>query len=450
MGQTISKQKIPKVSNSPSPGPSNQFRTAPAPNLDDGVVASSEPPKRSRRSTIRRSIIGLVGKSKGPSEPTHDSTARSDADPSRKGWKRISRAMSLGATEDARKTLPPVANNRRKGKERAVEVIEGEGDEPSTSSHRPVSPVPISSTSILNNAAVTEDVLAEPYDADGSSPPLEPSNPPPATAPASARADPPQLPPPPSLQPHLDQSQPGARHFPPPGTLVVVQGGVNTIDAGSAPNNSVNNSNTTAQTNNTTSPAIPSRPNSGLFPGSARSRPSTPTGEHPGARNSRTLSSIIRRPTSMFNDSRRNTIIEGDGADADSTNGMPVDVSSDLTTPNTTSDLDPENQAIQQRPLSPGSIDVLGTLLRYIDTSIGTHLLNNSLINCGCTVSPLLQQQLHSFPQIHLRDAQNHCPIRQPPVLPLQLRRLVLGLMGLDRWTHLRSWAFPWIVTKAL
>lgn len=73
----------------------------------------------------------------------------------------------------------------------------------------------------------------------------------------------------------------------------------------------------------------------------------------------------------MFNDSRRNTIIEGDGtadvpslsSSVDSTDGVSSDAPSDSSTPTTTPDLSPDNQATQQRPLSPGSIDVLGTLL---------------------------------------------------------------------------------------
>ena len=76
----------------------------------------------------------------------------------------------------------------------------------------------------------------------------------------------------------------------------------------------------------------------------------------------------------MFNDSRRNTIIEGEGvADTsslghivDSTIGTSPDSPSDFTTPTTSLDTDPDSQPTQQRPLSPGSIDVLGTLLRYI------------------------------------------------------------------------------------
>lgn len=382
MGQTTSKQKTYETPPS-SAGPSTHFPTASTPSLDEAAVASSDPSKRSRRSTIRRSIIGLVGKSKDSSGTTHSSTARSDAPPSsRKSWRRISRALSLGATEGGRTALASVTSSKGKGKEREIDEAEGEDEEQpkqSTSSQRPESPALIrrqSSASVLSNPVKTEDAPPEPsaeYE-DGPSPPVEPVDPPPTTTPAPDNTDPPQDPMPP-LHPPLDQPQPGPRHFPPPGTLVVVQGVVNTIDTGSAPNSNtyISNSNN-PQTSNTVLPATSSRPNSGLFSGSARSRPPTPTGEHSGSRNSRGLSSIIRRPASMFNDSRRNTVIEGEGAadtsslghTVDSTIGTSADSPSDSTTATTPLDPDPESQPTQQRPLSPGSIDVLGTLLRYI------------------------------------------------------------------------------------
>lgn len=344
-------------------------------------MASSEHPKRSRRSTFRRSIIGLVGKNKDSSEPVRGPTTRSDAPPSsRKRWRRISRALSLGATEDGRAAVTSVVSNKRKGKERAVDVVEGEDDQqpkPSTSLQRSVSPTPIrrqSSTSILSNPVETEEALPEPpteHNTDGSPPPVEPAEPPPTTTPVPAHAELLQdttLPP----RPPSDQSQPGPRHFPPPGTLVVVQGVVNTIDTGSTPNNIGGNSNSnSAQSSNAAFPTTTSRPNSGLFSGSARTRPSTPTGEHSGSRSNRRLPSIIRRPTNMFNDSRRNTIIGGDGMMdslspgpvVDPTNEVLSDAPSDSTAPTTLPDPEPDSLASQQRPLSPGSIDVLGTLL---------------------------------------------------------------------------------------
>lgn len=422
MGQTTSKQKTSGVSISPSSaGPSTQFPTASAPSLRGGMVASSERPKRSRRSTIRRSIVGLVGKSKPSSGPAHGTVTHPDATPSpRKSWRRISRALSLGAGGDGHPNLASVTPNKRKGKERAVEAVDGEDDErpkPSTSSQHSLSPAPISrqsSASTLSNLVETEEVLPEPsaeHNADSSSSPLEPTDSPPTTITAPTHAGSPQDQAPP-LHPPLDQSQPGPRHFPPPGTLVVVQGVVNTIDTGSTPNNTGNNGNSnSAQTSNTVFPTISSRPNNGPSSGSARSRPSTPTGENSGSWNNRRLPSIIRHPASMFNDSRRNTIIEGDGTvDAtslgpavDSTSGTSSDPPSDVTAPSTPSDSDPDSQTTQHRPLSPGSIDVLGTLLRYANI----YLLNNLLINSKFIALPLPLLPLHSFLRLRSRGEQN-------------------------------------------
>ena len=457
MGQTTSRQKTSTAPSSPSSsGPSAQFPITSTPSFDEAVVASSERPKRSRRSTLRRSIISLVGRSKGSPEATRNATARSDAAPSsRKPWRRISRALSLGATEERRTAVSSVTPSKGKGKQRATEEVEGDDDDeqskPSTSSQRPESPVPTrrqSSASVLRDLVKGEDPPPEASaegDVGSPPPPLEIIDPSPTTAPAPPHTDPHD--PTPATHPPLDQPQPGPRHFPPPGTLVVVQGVVNTIDTGSMPNN--NN----PQTANTVLPNTSSRPNSGLFSGSARSRPSTPTGDHPGGRNSRGLSSIIRRPASMFNDSRRNTVIEGDGiADTsplghtvDSTIGTSSDVPSDPIAPTTSLDSDPNNQPTHQRPLSPGSIDVLGTLLRYVVIPFS----GISLIHHNHLASPLLPPRLHYFPRLRLRGAQNHHPNRTCLVPHRQLRQLASELMDLDHWTPLRSWVFPWIATKA-
>ena len=457
MGQSTSKQGSSKAPSSPSSeGPSTQLSTASTPSLDEAVVASSERPKRSRRSTIRRSIIGLVGKSKGSPETTRNPTARSDVAPSsRKSWRRISRALSLGAAEDGRKALASVTSGKGKGKQRATEEVEGDDDEqpkPSTSSQRPESPAPIcrqTSGSVLGDPVKTEDALPDPSTEHevGSLPQsLEPPiDPPPTTTPAPAHADPPQDPTP-AVHPPLDQSQPGPRHFPPPGTLVVVQGVVNTIDTGSTPNNNNN-----PQASNTTFPTTSPRPNSDLSSGSTRSRPPTPTDS--ASRNSRRLSSIIRHPANIFNDSRRNTIVEGEGMpDAsplghtpDSTIGTSSAAPSDSTIPTIPLDPDSDNQPAQQRPLSPGSIDVLGTLLRCVVV----RFLINLLIHYNYVASPLPPPRLHCFPPPHSRDARNHRLNRASLVPRHQLRRLALELMDLDHWILSRSWDFPWIVTKA-
>lgn len=113
----------------------------------------------------------------------------------------------------------------------------------------------------------------------------------------------------------------------------------------------------------------------------------------------------------------------------DSTSGTSTDAPSDATTLATPSDFDPDSLTTQQRPLSPGSIDVLGTLLRYI----GVHLLINPLINSNYTVSPLPLLPLLSFLPLHLRDEQNRNLTLTSPVPHLRLQQQALGLMDLDR-----------------
>lgn len=60
------------------------------------------------------------------------------------------------------------------------------------------------------------------------------------------------------------------------------------------------------------------------------------------------------------------------GNTPDSTIGTLADSPSDSTVLTTPLDSDSDSQPTQQRPLSPGSIDVLGTLLRYV--GIPSHL----------------------------------------------------------------------------
>ena len=123
------------------------------------------------------------------------------------------------------------------------------------------------------------------------------------------------------------------------------------------------------------------------------------------------------------------------GHTIDSTIGTSSDAPSDSTTPSTPLDSDPNSQSTQQRPLSPGSIDVLGTLLRYAII----HFPDVPLTHHNYIASPLLLPQLHYFPQLHSRDARNPRLNRTSLVPHRQLRQLASGLMGLDHWTLLRS-----------
>lgn len=178
--------------------------------------------------------------------------------------------------------------------------------------------------------------------------------------------------PPPTEQ--TPQSIVPPRHFPPPGTLVVVQGVVNTTDAPSAPSSS--------RPHHSSAPRPPTDP-SLLAPPPTRhrrsasaprsmNRSSIPAEERPSPRAG--LSSLLQRPNSMI--SRRPSTESGSSITQASTSH---DFSSDASPSGSSSPTTPEastthindqrdasanDPADPHRPLSPGSIDVLGTLLR--------------------------------------------------------------------------------------
>ncbi len=195
---------------------------------------------------------------------------------------------------------------------------------------------------------------------DGQSPPplLDPVMPAQSISEPSSSDSPPQLP----------------RHFQPPGPLVVVQGVVNTSDNPAIPqSSSASRSTRTNSINPSTAPSI-SLPRSSSNP-----RSGSNSEERQSARSR--LSAFIPRTSTMLN--RRSptpdpnsvpTSESGFTTDASSTlqDSLTYDVlSSDEDTP-PTSDAEQrssQDSDIRPRPLSPGSIDVLGTLLRYAHDS---------------------------------------------------------------------------------
>ncbi|KAI0325052.1 hypothetical protein GY45DRAFT_1375060 [Cubamyces sp. BRFM 1775] len=202
----------------------------------------------------------------------------------------------------------------------------------------------------------------------------------------------------PSPLPDIDGSAPGAadlapqapRHFPPPGTLVVVQGVVNTSDNPPAAQSSTN----TRSSAQTTS-ANASAPSSQLGP---RSSSVPRTGHQLDERHNtrRRLSSFIPRPSSMlrrrssgsepstapssFRPSRSSSDISSTAFDASATS----ESSDDAPDPSasTASQIDQhsgEDADSRARPLSPGSIDVLGTLLSVAAAATAASLFSPSL-----------------------------------------------------------------------
>lgn len=200
----------------------------------------------------------------------------------------------------------------------------------------------------------------------------------------------PSIPIPPTEPQNQPQSQPQTqpplnRQFPPPGTLVVVQGVVHTTDMPRPPSHSHEAS--TSSTQSASSNTIPDIPQARRR-ASSTPRPSTPAGtERTGARNR--LSALLRsRPASMISQRPASTSSDRLGisstsnpsaaqlsdtpgvlADASSTTdsaavGPPAETESS-TSPSANAASTTANPSDAARAISSSSIDVLGTLLRY-------------------------------------------------------------------------------------
>lgn len=147
------------------------------------------------------------------------------------------------------------------------------------------------------------------------------------------------------------------RQFPPPGTLVVVQGVVNTTDVPSSDNA-------------TSSSRRPSRSTTPRPPSAAAGRQGEPASgprdiERHGTRNR--LSSFINRTrpgdgrAADSASSNRNSAVSDISASAASHDTISAEESSIMDDQESIHD----DHDVRPRPLSQGSIDVLGTLLRY-------------------------------------------------------------------------------------
>ncbi|KAH9891952.1 hypothetical protein C8Q73DRAFT_701740 [Cubamyces lactineus] len=202
----------------------------------------------------------------------------------------------------------------------------------------------------------------------------------------------------PSPLPDVDGSTPGAadptpqapRHFPPPGTLVVVQGVVNTSD-----NPPAAQPNTTSRSSAQTPSANASAPSSQLGQRSSSvPRMVNQSDERHSTR--RRLSSFIPRPSSMlrrrssgsepstapssFRPSRSSSDISSTAFDASAAS----ESSDDAPDPSvsTASQVDQhsgEEADSRARALSPSSIDVLGTLLSVAAAATAASLFSPSL-----------------------------------------------------------------------
>ncbi|KAL0960902.1 hypothetical protein HGRIS_005911 [Hohenbuehelia grisea] len=205
------------------------------------------------------------------------------------------------------------------------------------------------------------------------------------------------------------QQQP-SRQFPPPGTLVVVQGVVHTTDVPRT------NANTTAAETSTSSDSSSPQLSSGM-PSDAQPRqgapstpprPSTPVGpERSGTRNRlsallrRPASAIASRPPSTAGESNRNSIIpvastpssQSQESSTATTSSPEPNALSGSNSPSPEGHTGTTTPASEPTPgsISSSSIDVLGTLLSVAAAATAASLLTGSsepILSSGLAPSP--------------------------------------------------------------
>ena len=182
----------------------------------------------------------------------------------------------------------------------------------------------------------------------------------------------PALPSQPQPQPQQPSSPPSLpRQFPPPGTLVVVQGIVHTTDV------SRNNNQGTESNSTSTSTLRPVPPDTNPESGTSRTRNRLSALLRPRSASSRPPSTIINEPVPSVTTTpptepvwTLSSSVESDvsevPAQATSSSNEPADVSEDQLPPLEDPPPLPITPPNHTSSISSSSIDVLGTLLRYI------------------------------------------------------------------------------------
>ena len=411
MGQANSRNR-PPIGRSQSPVILSSSTSAPPRDRPRSPELTSTPHvKTNRRSSFRRSVRAFL-----PSPRPRDSTPNNSPSAStRKRWRssrRLSRFLnplpdspeSEPSTVNHHESLPPSLHSPDDVRTSPSDTLAG------TPSHSPSSPSPVLPLhSKHSDALPTRSNPSSPAQDYGSNPRLDCTTPPaeqPITVEVSedigsaqshrtveqgvsedshdcktfvqgssrdGQTSPPSSPSVPAVIPvqqeselHSDSAQ-QIHHFSPPGPLVVVQGVVNTSDSPStAPGPSTSRASRPSSMVHSTTPASTLRPHSFS---------TAPSGNQPEDRqNARSrLSTFLPRPTSMLSrrasapyefgsDSADNTTpfhrASSETTSSDHDGYLPSDVDSGLSDENST----------RPRPLSPGSIDVLGTLLRCVIT----------------------------------------------------------------------------------
>ncbi|KAK0451408.1 uncharacterized protein EV420DRAFT_1560824 [Desarmillaria tabescens] len=392
MGQTTSRNRSPLPSpdtnasnnvDDPPSTPETQSDNAADSNQQSAassISPTSRASRRSARSAVRKSILNLVK----PRSSQQEEPSERPSSNTRKSW-RASRRWS--------KTPPSVTPDIDSSPSASASgalaaVAEKSGEPDSQPSDAVTSPA-------LDSAAAAGSSIAPDQDREdrhSTTSPLVFNNTPEDEVVISpdhftSSQDVPDVPqdvsPPPTIGP-ADQSSSGQpspsppRQFPPPGTLVVVQGVVHTTDV--------------PRTDAAPSSVPPDLPEAPMMirQGASLSRSSTPVNPERPARNR--LSALLRsRPPSMVSTASHNV------APRDTeTNPHPVEVPTPTPEPAATDDAPapappPEADPLEQRPsgaISSSSIDVLGTLLSVAAAATAASLLTGSsepILSSGLT-----------------------------------------------------------------
>lgn len=438
------------------------------------------PPKRSRRASLRRSILGLVpSSSSSSSRSTKESVPASSGENSqsqslRKRW-RSSRRFSKAPPQLADLAEPTSQESGASSGDR--EVIGSEslaapisesapGTQSSTHASGPSSPAAAPRSSLPSASGSQSAVQLDKQR--GDPPPVASSSSPQGTSSSTRHADiqrevtefltgraddsgaagssntnnnpyTPRV----EAEPTTQQQQP--RHITQPSTLVIVQGVVNTTDTPHASTSSASTSHAQPQTTPSTRPSS-TLPSSTAAP-VPRRRASSVTLPRSDERRRSRLHSFIR-PTSMLgrltpdSSSQASLPQTSESSPGPSTSSPAIDGSeaTDAQTPapEASAAAQPEN-ANPSRGLSPGSIDVLGTLLRSAVLTVIGESSNDAI-----SLSPVwLRLQLLHLSYLPAFNIATH-PILPPQIPPRHRQHSLFDhcLPPLPRaWVLLAVWA---------
>lgn len=355
-----------------------------SPDSSSDVVPDTPTHPRSRRSSFRKTMLKLVKPSR---------RINSDSGDVRRSW-RNSRRWSV-APSSSTPTLaepPPTSSSdvstagpstldprpADKGKQREISLPEEEElsndatlDQASPQPANPTNPHADTLPSVVEPSHAAAETDSEPLLVDNS--PVEDNGsdlPSEVTLPVQGNE--------PSPLPGAQPPSPQPRHFPPPGTLVVVQGIVHTTDVSRAtsppPDNNASNSN--------------ARPASGLAAGSeqtrTRSRNRLSALLRPRSTSSRPSSTVITDPTTIPSPPElESPPLSGSESSSEAS------TQTDVTTPVVNENVDsPQQDQLADTPppatenrvpsISSSSIDVLGTLLSVAAAATAASLLTGS------------------------------------------------------------------------